>query len=115
MKTPSTLVSLAAASFAALAIAAVDVSSAQAQSMRTVQGQSYWRGDPGPVAPDSYWSGGQYKYDANHYLSYYGSDPQGYSEVVYADHAGTARCVWRKRVLNSNWEYHHPYVKVCRD
>jgi hypothetical protein len=115
MKTPSNLIGLAAASVAALAGAAVVDSSARAQSMRTVQGQSYWRGDPGPVAPDSFWSGGQYKYDPKHFLSYYGSDPQDYSEVVYSDHAGASRCVWRKRVVNTNWEFRHPYLRVCRD
>ncbi len=116
MKTSSAFVRGAAATAAALAVAAFAAAPiAKAQSIRTVNGQSYWTGDPGPVAPDAYWSGGQYKYDPHHYLSYYGREPQDFSEVVYADHAGNARCVWRKRVVNSNWEFHHPYLRVCRN
>jgi hypothetical protein len=93
---------------------AIAAQSAQAQSMRVVNGQAYWRGDPGPVAPDPYWVGGQYKYDPYHFLSYYGSDPEDYQEAVAADHRGADRCVWRKRVVNSDWEFHHPYIRVCR-
>jgi hypothetical protein len=115
MKTPSAFARVTAASVAALAVAIFAAPpAAQAQSMRTVNGQSYWRGDPGPVAPDAYWSGGQYKVDPHHYLSYYGSDPQNFSETVFAEHAGPERCVWRKRVVNGNWEFRHPYLRVCR-
>lgn len=96
----------AAASVAALHPAA-------AQSMRVVNGQSYWTGDPGPVDPGAFWDGGQYKYDPNHYLSYYGRDPQDYVMRVYAHHSGAPGCVWRKRVVNSNWEFRHPYIQVC--
>ena len=87
---------------------------ALAQSMKVVNGQAYWRGDPGPITPGPFWSGGESRYDPNHYLGFWGSDPADYTDVVYADHSGSARCVWRKRVVNSNWEFHHPYVKVCR-
>ena len=115
MKRPSAFVRVAAASAAALAVATLAAPpTVQAQSMRIVNGQAYWRGDPGPVEPNAYWSGGQYKYDPHHYLSYYGREAQDFSEVVFAEHAGRARCVWRKRVENSNWEFHHPYLRVCR-
>ena len=87
---------------------------AQAQSMRTVNGQAFWRGDPGPVAPGAYWVGGEYRYDPAHFQSYWGADPQDYTDVVYAEHSGATRCVWRKRVINSNWEFRHPYLRVCR-
>jgi hypothetical protein len=106
---------VAAVSTAVLAVAAVAaIQPAKAQSMRTVNGQSYWRGDPGPVDPGSFWDSGEYKYDPHHYLGYWATDPADYTDVVYADHSGAARCVWRKRVVNSNWEYQHPYMKVCR-
>ncbi len=87
---------------------------ALAQSMRVVNGQAYWRGDPGQVSPGAFWTGGEYKNDPNHYLGYWSTDPADYTDVVYADHSGGARCVWRKRVVNSDWEFHHPFVKVCR-
>lgn len=100
---------------AAVAAAAsfVTLSPAMAQHVRTVQGQSYWSGDPGPVSPGAYWEGGQYKYDPNHYLSDYGRDPQDFVMTVNAPHSGPRGCVWRKRVVNSNWEFHHPYIRVC--
>jgi hypothetical protein len=115
MKSPSALVRFAAASAAAIAVAVFTAPCAQAQSTRVVNGQVYWTGDPGPVEPGSFWNGGQYRYDPHHYLSYYGTDPQDYREVVYADHAGSARCVWRKRVVNTDWELRHPYLRVCRN
>jgi hypothetical protein len=86
---------------------------AQAE-MRTVGGQAYWTGDPGPVEPGAYWASGQYKYDPDHYLSYYGDSPQDYTMVVHANHMGAANCVWRKRVVNTDWEFRHPYLMVCR-
>lgn len=101
-----------ATAFAVIALAAS--APAQAQSMRTINGQAFWRGDPGPVAPGAFWDGGEYKYDPHHYLGYWSSDPADYVDVVYADHAGKERCVWRKRVVNSDWEHMHPYLKVCR-
>ncbi len=88
--------------------------SAHAQSMRMVNGQAYWRGDPGPVTPGPYWDGGEFRYDPAHYQSYWGADPQDYTDVVFAEHAGPTRCVWRKRVINSIWEFRHPYLRVCR-
>ena len=103
------------AAAAALAVAAVVVTApAQAQSMRTVNGQSYWRGSPGPIDPGAFWDDGEYKYDPHHYLGFWGTDPADYTDVVYADHTGSVRCVWRKRVINTNWEFMHPYLRVCR-
>jgi hypothetical protein len=98
---------------AAAAVSLVTLSPAMAQHVRYAQGQAYWSGDPGPIDPGSFWEGGQYKYDPNHYLSYYGREPQDFLPVVYARHSGPRGCVWRKRVVNSNWEFHHPYIKVC--
>lgn len=102
----------AAVAFAIIALTAT--ASARAQSMRTVDGQAYWRGDPGPVAPGAFWDGGEYKYDPHHYLGYWSQDPVDHIDVVYAEHSGKERCVWRKRVVNSDWEHMHPYLKVCR-
>jgi hypothetical protein len=84
-----------------------------AAGMRIVEGQAYWTGDPGPVNPGAFFEGGQYKYDPHHYLSWYGDTPQNYKMIVHAAHSGDSRCVWRKRVINSNWEFHHPYIMVC--
>jgi len=104
-----------AASVAAITLAALaTVAPARAQSMRTVDGQAFWRGDPGSIDPGPFWDGGEHRYDPNHYLGYWSSDPSDYVDVVYADHSGSARCVFRKRVVNSNYEYMHPYLKVCR-
>ncbi len=89
------------------------VASAQA-AMRFVDGQAYWGGDPGPVAPGAFYESGQAKFDPHHYMSWYGDEPQDFKMVVYAAHSGSARCVWRMRVVNSNWEFHHPYLMVCR-
>lgn len=82
--------------------------------MRVVSGQAYWEGDPGPVNPWAYWTSGQYAYDPHHYNSWFGSEPQTFKMTVYAEHTGEARCVWRSRVINSNWEFRHPYLRVCR-
>jgi hypothetical protein len=105
---------LSVALVGASSLAAATASPAQAQHVKTVDGQSYWTGDPGPVAPSSFWTGGEYKYDPNHYLAYWGDDPQDNVDVVHADHTRGARCVWRKRVVNSDWEFEHPYLLVCR-
>lgn len=103
----------AAVSAALFAVAFMTMQPAQA-GMRAVDGQAYWEGDPGPVAPGPYWTGGQHEYDRHHYNSYYGDDPQGFTMTVYAQHAGKARCVWRRRVINTGWEFRHPYLRVCR-
>ncbi|MDI9848608.1 hypothetical protein QM467_11135 [Rhodoblastus sp. 17X3] len=109
------ILTAAAASAAALAVASFAATQAvQAQSMRTVDGQTYWRGDPGPIDPGSFWDGGQNKYDRHHYSGSYTTSPGMFTDVVYASHSGSARCVWRQRVVNSNWEFHHPYLQVCR-
>ncbi len=102
----------------ALAIMVFTLSALQpalAGSMRTVNGQSYWEMDPGPVTPDAYWAGNAEKYDPHNYLSQVNREAQRqFDETLYAEHEGRDRCVWRKRVVNSNWEYMHPFVRVCR-
>jgi hypothetical protein len=100
----------------ALALAAVAALGAvpAAAAMRIVDGQAYWSGDPGPVDPGAYWTSGQRYADPDHYMSWYGKDPQDYTMVVYAPHAGASRCVWRARVINTYWEFAHPYIRVCR-
>jgi hypothetical protein len=85
-----------------------------AAAMRIVDGQAYWSGDPGPVDPGAYWTAGQRYADPHHYMSWYGKDPQDYTMIVYARHAGASRCVWRARVVNTYWEFAHPYLRVCR-
>lgn len=95
---------------AAAALASLNPAAA---GTKTVDGQTYWTGDPGPVNPSAFFEGGQYKYDPHHYLSDYGDSPQDYKMMVHATHSGNSRCVWRKRVINSNWEFHHPYIMVC--
>ncbi len=88
---------------------------AQAQSMKTVSGETYWDEDPGTIDPGSFWSGGQYKHDPNGYLERYARQGDMVHEMtVYADHAGKERCVFRKRVINTGWESAHPYLRVCR-
>ncbi len=101
------IVGLALATFAA-------PPSAEAQAVRNVDGQAYWSGNPGAVDPGSFWDSGEYRYDPHHFLGYWSGDPADYSDVVYADHAGRARCVWRKRVTNTEWDFQHPYLRVCR-
>jgi len=92
----------------------VGMSGSALAGIRTVQGQAFWTGDPGPASPGTFYQSGQGQFDPHHYLSYYGEDPQDYKMVVYANHSGSARCVFRKRVVNTNWEYRHPYLMVCR-
>jgi hypothetical protein len=86
-----------------------------AGSVKTAQGESYWSGDPGPIDPGSYWTSGQYKYDPNGYMerNRFDSD-QNRLMTVYAEHSGRARCVFRARVVVSNWDFNHPYLRVCR-
>ena len=86
-----------------------------AGGLKTAQGESYWDSDPGPIDPGSYWTSGQYKYDPNGYLerNRFESDMNRLM-TVYAEHSGTPRCVFRKRVMISNWDFMHPYLRVCR-
>lgn len=97
---------------AALTLAAA--SPAAAQNVRVLQGTPFWEGDPGPIT-DSYWVGGQYKYDPNGYMERNFWDPdQLHLMTLYGDHSGKANCVFRRRVAISTWEYQHPIVRVCR-
>lgn len=115
MKQEFGFIKTTALSAAVLAIAAVAAApSARAQNVRIVDGQAYWTGNPGLVDPGAFWESGEYKYDPNHYLGDWSSDQADYLDVVFADHRGRARCVWRERVVNTNWDYQHPYLKVCR-
>jgi hypothetical protein len=105
----------AALSLALLAGVLAAPPAARAAQMRVVSGQAYWDVDPGHIDPGSFWTSGQYKYDPNGYLERNARDPDQYHEMtVYADHAGKGRCVFRQRVANSDWEYRHPYLRVCR-
>ncbi len=115
MKQSFGIVKAATSSAAALVVVSFTATQpAQAQHMRTVDGQSYWQGDPGPINPGTFWEGGQYKYDPHHYSSNRSAGAMLITDVVYASHSGSARCVWRQRVVNSDWEFRHPYVQVCR-
>ena len=90
-------------------------STAQAQIIKySNSGTAYWDGDPGPIT-DTFWTSGQYKYDPDGYMERNYRDTDTYHEMtVYADHAGKANCVFRKRVVVSNWEFNHPILRVCR-
>lgn len=106
-------------SVALLASSALAMAQPAAATIRVVNGQAYWSGAPsgGPVSPSEagpYFAGREYRYDPHHYMGWYGSDPQDYRDVVYAQHSGRARCVFRQRVVNTNWEFQHPYLLVCR-
>jgi hypothetical protein len=105
---------LGAAFLASALLSGALPATAQPGGIRIVNGQAYWEGDPGPVQPDSYWTGDAYKYDPHNYNGRYNREPGIYDETVYADHEGKERCVWRKRVINSNWEFQHPFLRVCR-
>ncbi|WP_298424155.1 hypothetical protein [Rhodoblastus sp.] len=101
------------AQFAAFATMILLIPAPASAGMKIVDGQSYWTGDPGPVDPGAYWNAGQYRFDPHQYLSWYGRDPQDYKMTVYATHSGPKGCVWRQRVVNTNWEFRHPYLQVC--
>lgn len=108
----STFAKLSGATLATiLVLAAVP---AVASNIRTLQGTSFWEGDPGPIS-DSYWVSGLYKYDPNGYMERNPRDPdQLHLMTLYGDHAGKANCVFRRRVVISSWDYQHPHVRVCR-
>ena len=86
-----------------------------AGAIKTAQGERYWSGDPGPIDPGSYWTSGQYKYDPNGYMerNRFESD-QNRLMTVYAEHSVKPRCVFRQRVMITNWDLQHPYLRVCR-
>jgi hypothetical protein len=86
-----------------------------AGGLKTAQGESYWDSDPGPIDPGTYWTSGQYKYDPNGYMERNRWEPdQNRLMTVYAEHSGKPRCVFRKRVVISNWDFQHAYLRVCR-
>jgi hypothetical protein len=98
-----------------VALAAATASPALAQKLRYANGAAYWDVDPGPIDPGAYWTSGLYKYDPNGYLERNWRDADQLHEMtVYADHAGKANCVFRKRVVVSTWDFQHPYLRVCR-
>lgn len=82
-------------------------------AMRVVDGQAYWTGDPGPVDGGAFYDSGQAAADPHHYLSWYGEDPQDYRMTIRASHAGPAGCVLRQRVMITDWDFRHPYLRVC--
>ncbi len=109
---------MAALSAAVLSGAAVLASAQPALALDhqvTIQGQTFWTGDPGTTDPGTFFDTGQYRFNTNDYLSYEAEeDNQDFRDVVYAPHPGRARCVIRKRVVNTELEYEHPYLMVCR-
>lgn len=99
---------------AAFVLLALSGQSAVAQNVRTLNGESFWEGDPGPVT-DPYWTQGQYKYDPNGYLlRNLREADQFHLMTVIGPHAGKENCVFRRRVTVSSWEYQHPFIRVCR-
>jgi hypothetical protein len=80
---------------------------------RTVNGVTFYRGDPGPVT-DPYWTAGQYKYDPNGNMTVTRWDAGIHLMTVYGDHSGAANCVFRRRVTVDDWDWRHPFVRVCR-
>ena len=82
-------------------------------NIRTVNGVSFYEGDPGPVT-DTFWTSGQYKYDPHGYMDINRWDTGIHVNTVYAAHTGGANCVFRKRVITDDWDSRHPHVRVCR-
>jgi len=82
--------------------------------VRTVDGVPYYDVDPGPIDPGTFWTSGQYKYDPNAYMDRGRWDFGVRSMTVYASHSGSSNCVFRKRVIIDDWDYRHPYIRVCR-
>lgn len=109
MNRPSSLAPIAAV---ALGVALIAPTASQA-AMRMVDGQAYWTGDPGAVDGGAFYDSGQAASDPHHYLSWYGEDPQDYRMTVHARHAGPTGCVLRQRVLITDWDFRHPYLRVC--
>ena len=88
---------------------------AEAARIKVADGEAYWDEDPGAIDPGPFWTSGQYKYDPNGYLDRYPRNAEQVRNMtVYADHAGKERCVFRKRLITTNWDYEHPYLRVCR-
>ncbi len=102
-----------AASLSAMTMAA-SVALADGGRTKTVNGVSYWDVDPGPIDPGTFWTSGQFKYDPNGYMDLNRWDLGVQVNTVYADHAGKSNCVFRKRVINTDWDSRHPYLRVCR-
>jgi hypothetical protein len=82
--------------------------------VRTVNGVSYYDVDPGPIDPGTFWTSGQYKYDPDAYMDRTRWDTAAKVMTVFASHAGRANCVFRKRVVIDDWDFRHPYLRVCR-
>ena|SRR5208282_5066600 len=100
---------------AVLGAALAAAPSARAQNIRVVNGTAFWDVDPGPIDPGPYWTSGLYKYDPNGYMERNPRDPDQIHEMtVYAAHSGKENCVFRKRVVHSNWDFQHLYLRVCR-
>jgi hypothetical protein len=86
-----------------------------AGDMRTVMGETFWDSDPGPIDPGPYWTSGQFKYDPNGYLERNRFQAeQNRLMTVIGNHSGKSPCVFRKRVMNSDWDFRHAYLRLCR-
>jgi hypothetical protein len=94
-------------------IGAATLASDACAQIRTANGVSYYDVDPGPIDPGTFWTSGQYKYDPNAYMDRTRWDI-GRPMTVFAPHAGKTNCVFRKRVVVDDWDFRHPYVRVCR-
>ena len=82
----------------------------------TVQGQTFWTGSPETSDPGPFFDSGQFRFDPNDNLEYGEGEEDLQSErpIIYADHPGAARCILRKRVVNTEWDHEHPYLAICR-
>jgi hypothetical protein len=99
----------------ALSVVAPALAGDDGGKMRSVQGVLYWDGDPGTIY-DPYWTNGQYKYDPDGYLLRNWRDPDQYHLMTaIGNHdGGKQNCVFRRRVVNSTWEFEHPILRICR-
>jgi hypothetical protein len=82
----------------------------------TIQGQSFWTGSLETSDPGTFFDSGQARFDPNGYLDYGEGDEDlaDQRQIIYANHPGAARCILRKRVVNTTWEFEHPYLAICR-
>ena len=88
--------------------------SAAPGDVRTVGGVPFFRGDPGPIDPGTFWTSGQYKYDPDGYMDINRWDSGVHVNTVYGQHTGAPNCVFRARVVIDDWDRRHPYVRICR-
>jgi hypothetical protein len=103
-----------AALFSLLALFWAPGAGAAPGAVRTVSGESYYDVDPGPIDPGTFWTSGQYRYDPDGNMERTRWDPSPRNFTVYAGHSGRSNCVFRKRVVITDWDQRHPFLRVCR-